>query len=357
MAMDAVSKAFLERLLNAASPSGYESEAAAVIKEEAGKFADRISVDLHGNVSVIVNEGGGPRVMLAGHMDEIGLQIVNIDDNGFLRFKPIGGWDPQILQGQRVWIAKEGRRIPGVIGKKPIHLLSEEQRKNVVKIDDMWIDIGAKSADEARALVAVGDCAVLAHTPEWYPNDLLVARGLDDRCGAFVVIEAARLAAKLNPKAEIHAVATVQEELGLRGATTSAYHTNPVVGIAVDVTHATDYPSMGDYRERNGSVELGGGPVVSRGPNMNPRVVERLLATAEAQGIPVQLDAQPRGTGTDANAMQLSRGGIATALVSIPNRYMHTPVEMVNTKDLIWAATLLAHTVAAIDDEQAFIPW
>lgn len=355
--MDGQSRAFLERLLATISPSGYEDEAAAVIKEEAAGFADEVSVDVHGNVTVVVNKGGGPRVMLAGHMDEIGLQITNIDKDGFLRFTTIGGWDPQILQGQRVWIRTQAGRVPGVIGKKAIHLLRDEARKKVAQIEDMWIDIGARSEEEARRRVAVGDCAVLAHGFEVLGDDLAVSRGMDDRCGAFVVVEAARLAARLGVRAEVHAVATVQEEIGLRGAITSAYRVEPQVAIAVDVTHATDYPTMKDERERMSRVRLGGGPVVARGPNINPRLFDLIMRTAQEAGIPVQVEAEPRGTGTDANAIQLSRGGVATGLVSVPNRYMHTPVEMVSLADLEHTYTLLAETIRRIGPGTSFIPW
>lgn len=357
MLLDKVTRTFFERLLGTISPSGYEEEAAAVIKAEAASFADEVRVDVHGNVDVIVNRGGSPRIMLAGHMDEIGLQITNVDAEGYLRFTVIGGWDPQILQGQRVWIKSAGGRVHGVIGKKAIHLLREEARKQVVQIEEMWIDIGARDAAEARSKVAIGDCAVLAHGWEELANGLIVARGLDDRCGAFVIFEAARLAARLNPQAEIHAVATVQEEIGLRGATTSAYHIKPDVAIAVDVTHATDYPGTKDERDRIGEVTIGGGPVLTRGPNINPKVFDWLLDTATQLSIPVQLEAAPRGTGTDANAIQLARGGIATGLVSIPNRYMHTPVELVSLSDLEHAYTLIGQAIAKIGPDAEFIPW
>ncbi len=355
--MEQVSRAFLERLLNTISPSGYEDEAAAVVKAEAAAFADEVSVDVHGNVTAVVNRGGRPRVMLAGHVDEIGLQIANIDEHGFLRFVGIGGWDPQILQGQRVWIRTSGGRIPGVIGKKAIHLLKEDARKKVAQMEDLWIDIGARSEQEARSRVAVGDCAVLAHGFEELPNGVAVARGMDDRCGAFVVMEAARLLARMKPGAEVHAVATVQEEVGLRGAITSAYRIQPQAAIAVDVTHATDYPGMKDERERIGRIRLGGGPVVARGPNINPKLFDLLVETAKARSIPIQFEAEPRGTGTDANAIQLSRGGVATGLVSVPNRYMHTPVEAVSLEDLERVYHLLAYSVAAMGPETSFVPW
>lgn len=355
--MEQHSRRFLERLLTAISPSGYEEETAAVIKAEAAAFADEVLVDVHGNVTAVVNKGGGPRVMLAGHMDEIGLQVTNIDDQGFLRFTTIGGWDPQIPQGQRVWVKTAAGRVPGVIGKKAIHLLREEARKKVVDFADMWIDIGARDGDEARAKVAVGDCAVLAHDFAELGNGLFAARGIDNRAGAFVVMEAARRLAAMDIQAEVHAVATVQEEIGLRGAVTSGYRIQPQVAIAVDVTHATDYPGMKDEQERMGHIPLGGGPVLTRGPNVNPRLFDLITDTAGAEGIPLQVEAEPRGTPTDANVLQLARGGTATALISIPNRYMHTPVEMASLQDLTWLYQLLAAVVARIGPDTSFIPW
>lgn len=357
MGLHTDSRAFLERLLATISPSGYEDEAAEVIKSHAQSFASDVSVDVHGNVTAVVNPGGSPRIMLAGHMDEIGLQITNIDDDGYLRFAPIGGWDPQILPGQRVWIRTGKGRITGVIGKKAIHLLKDEARKKIAELDQMWIDIGAQSAEDAKKLVAVGDCAVLAQGLELLSAEIAAARGMDNRCGAFVVFEAARLAASLNPQAEIYAVATVQEEIGLRGAVTSAYRIQPHVAIAVDVAHATDYPTGKEDGNRLGHIKLGGGPVISRGPNINPKLFDLLVSTAAANDIPVQVLAEPRGTGTDANAIQLARGGVATALVSVPNRYMHTPVEVINLKDLDRAINLLAKTIAAIASDDSFVPW
>src|SRR5690606_26909475 len=241
--------------------------------------------------------------------------------------------------------------------KKAIHLLREEARKKVVQIEDLWIDIGARSREEAQAQVAIGDCAVIAQGFELLGEDLAVARGMDDRCGACVGLEAARRAARLGVQAEVHAVATVEEEIGLRGAVTSAYRVEPAVAIAVDVTHATDFPGMKDERQRRGHVALGGGPVVARGPNINPRLFELIVRAGEEAGIPLQIEAEPRGTGTDANAIQLARGGVATGLVAVPNRYMRAPVEVVSLTDLEACAALLAETIRRIDGSASFVPW
>lgn len=295
--------------------------------------------------------------MLAGHMDEIGLQITNIDNEGYLRFAPIGGWDPQVLPGQRVWIQGASGRVDGIIGKAPIHVLSPEDRKKVVQFKNLWIDIGAADKEDAMKRVSIGDAAVLAHGPADLSDDLLAARGLDNRVGAFIVFQAARLLAGMGGQVEVHAVATVQEEIGLRGAVTSAYRVKPLAGIAVDVTHATDYPGMKDRQSQMGQIKLGGGPAIARGPNINPRLMDLLVDTARDKDIPFVMEAEPRGTPTDANAMQLARGGTAAALLSVPNRYMHTPVEMVSRKDLTMSYTLLAEAVNRIGPDTSFTPW
>lgn len=347
---------FLERFLSTVSPSGFEEGAAAVWLEEAKGFADRTWKDLHGNAFASVNESGAPRVMLAGHMDEIGLMVSYINDKGYLYVRPIGGWDTQILPGQRVWIQGRSGRVLGVIGRKPIHLLEDEERKKVVKIEDLWIDIGARSKEEAEKRVSIGDPVVLAYGPEGLTEELLVARGIDDRIGAYVVLEALRLLKDLKPKCAAFAVATVQEEIGLRGARTSAYGLNPKVGIAVDVTFTTDTPGTEGEKKKLGEIELGKGPVIARGPNINPRLFQLLVDTAEREKIPYQVEAAPRGTGTDANAIQLTRAGVATALVSIPNRYMHSPCEIVALSDLEHAAKLIAHACVRLEEDTDLVP-
>ncbi len=352
--MESRSLDFLKRLLATVSPSGYEDEAAQVWADEARTFADEVRSDTQGNVIAVVNKGGKPRVMLAGHMDEIGFMITHIDDQGFLYFGQIGGWDPQIVQGQRVWIRTQSGKIPGVIGKKPIHLIKEEDRNRVTKIEELWIDIGAKDKAEAEKLVRIGDPAVIDYGFAELRNNLVVSRGFDDKAGAFVVLEAARMLAKLKPKAEVYAVATVQEEVGLRGAHTSAYGIDPLVGIAVDVGFATDFPTMAEEQKRVGAAKLGQGPMIGRGPTYNHKVVELLIETAQTKKIPYQLNGEPRGMGTDAYAMQMTRAGIAAGLVSVPNRYMHSPCEIVSLSDLENAYTLIAHTVAQIDEKMSF---
>ncbi len=354
--MDKARLAFLERFLGTISPSGFETEAAVVWRDEASKFAHRTWADLHGNAFASLNEAGAPRVMLAGHMDEIGLMVSHITDSGYLYTRPIGGWDAQVLPGQRVWVQTKRGRVLGVIGRKPIHLLEDEDRKTVVKVEDLWIDIGTKSKAEAQKKVEIGDPIVLAQNPDRLSADLLIARGVDDRIGAFVALEALRVLKTLKPRAAVFAVATVQEEIGLRGARTSAYGLDPSVGIAVDVCHTTDTPGTDGEKKKLGEIGLGKGPVIARGPNINPKLFDLLVATAKKAKIPYQIESAPGGTGTDANAMQLSRAGMATALVSIPNRYMHSPCEVVSLKDVENAAKLIAHAVAALNANTDLVP-
>lgn len=352
-----ISLPFLKRLMSTISPSGYEDEASRVWREEAATFADEVTVDYHGNTLAVVNPGGHPRIMLAGHIDEIGFQITYIDDKGFLYFRPIGGWDRTVLPGQRVWIRTRDGVITGVIGKKPIHLMRQEEREKVPKFEDLWIDIGAKDKEEAEELVQIGDPAVLAYGFEELRNGLLAARGFDDRIGAFVVLETLRAVKELQPQVAVYAVATVQEEIGLRGARTSAYRIAPQVGIAVDVTFATDHPKMEGERQGIGDIRLGGGPVIARGPNISPVVYRLLTETARELEIPYQIEGIPGGTGTDANVIQLTREGVATGLVSVPNRYMHSPCEMVSVEDLENIVKLLAHTVARVTPQTDLTPF
>ncbi len=348
---------FLEKLVQSISPSGYEDEVAAVWQAEAAAFADKVHCDLHGSSHAIVNAGGSPRIMFAGHYDEIGFVITHIDDQGYLWIAPVGGWDAQIPQGQRVTIRGRNGHVRGVIGKVPIHLQDDEARKRIMKVKELWVDIGADSRKAAEKRVAIGDPLVLGYDFEELDGGLVAGRGLDNRSGAFVVLEAARLAAKMAPKAEIHAVATSQEEIGLRGAKTSSFGIDPLVGIAVDVTFATDCPGHGEIMKQTGRVSLGKGPVITRGPNFNPKLFDLIIDTAKREKIPVQINAEGRGTGTDANAIQLNRAGVATALVRIPNRYMHSPCEVVHLDDLEAAAKLLAAVANRITSKTDLIPF
>lgn len=338
-----MNRAFLKRLLETASPSGYEKHAASLWKEEARGFVDSVYGDIHGN-SIAKRSGRKygllTKIMLAGHIDEIGFIISAIDENGFIYFKPIGGFDPQIFPGQRVKIYSKSfspNFIKGCIGRTPIHLLSDEEEKRVVKIENLWIDVGEKENAEK---ISLGDYGVIDYSPELWGN-ILVARGLDDRIGAFTVLEVLRAIEKEKLEtAAVYAVATVQEEIGLRGAITSAHDIEPQIGIAVDVTFASDCP---EAKKHGVGIKIGGGPVIAIGPNITPAIHDALVETAKENNISYQVEAIPRGTGTDASVIQLSHAGVATGLVSIPNRYMHSPCEMVDLRDVAHAIELLAH--------------
>ena len=354
--MRKASKAFLQALLSAPSPSGYEGPVREIWRTEIGNYADEVEVDLHGNAIAVHHPGGTPRIMLAGHMDELGFQVVHVDDKGYIYFTTIGGFDLGLVPGRKVRIHTRKGLVLGVIGKKPIHLMDDDERKKVPKKHELWIDIGARDAKEAGKLVAIGDPVTYDANFEMLRRDLAVSRGFDDKMGAFVVAETLRCVsqARKKAKAALYAVATVQEEVGLRGAQTSTYGIDPLVGIALDVTFATDHP--GTDKRKDGEVDIGKGPVLTRGANINPVVFDRLVAVAEKNKIPYQVQAEPGGTGTDANAMQLSRAGVATGLVSVPLRYMHTPVEVLSLEDLDHTVKLLTEFVLEVDEKTSFIP-
>jgi len=352
--METSAKAFFQKILETPSPSGYEQPVQDLVRSYVGDFADEVSTDLHGNVIACCNPGAPLRVMFAGHADQIGLLVTHISDCGYLYTNTIGGWDPQQLIGQRMTVYTGEGPVAAVIARKPIHLLDQEERKQVVKTKDMWLDIGAASKEEAAEVVQIGDPVTLELGYQEMRNGLANSPGMDDKSGLWICMEALRRAKDLGLRVSLYAVATVQEEIGLRGATTSAYGVNPHVGIAVDVTHATDCPTIDKNQE--GDVKLGGGPVVYRGPNMNPVVVERLREAADAADIACQWGAIGRGTGTDANAIQLSRAGVAAGLVSVPNRYMHSAVEMISLEDLDASADLLANFAARVESQSDFTP-
>jgi putative aminopeptidase FrvX len=335
----------LDKLLRAGAPSGYEGPAASIWRE-AASFAE-LSVDGIGSSIARVGEAS-PLVAIVGHIDEIGLVITHIDEKGFLWFAPVGGWDPQILVGQRVQVHGRDGLVPGVVGRKPIHLLEPDQRKKVVELKGLHIDVGAADRDEAAERIRVGDPVVIAAEPQTVMGERLVSRAMDNRLGAYVALESLR---RWNEKGaaggSLVAVAAVQEEIGLFGARTAAFEIRPDIAVAVDVTHATDAPGV-DEKEL-GSSPLGSGPVIGRGSTLSPKVFELLVATAEAEGIEHSIAASGRGTSTDADVLQISRAGIPTGLVSIPLRYMHSPVEMVDLRDVEATVELLAAFVARLD--------
>src|SRR5215217_6144958 len=325
---------FLAELLHARSPSGYESEAQAVFDRHVKPVADLYANDALGNRIATLNLKGDPVLMLAGHMDELGLIITYINKDGFIYFDTVGGHDLSVISGRRVIIQTEHGPVKGVTGKRAIHLMDEEDRKKVPKKHEIWIDIGARSKKEALDRVAIGDSATYDHEFELFHGSIGAARAFDNKVGAYVVGETLiRLAKeKKGLAARVVAVATSQEEIGTRGAITATYAVNPHIAIAVDVGHATDHPDC-DNR-KYGETKLGGGPIICRGANINPKIYDRLIKAAKKIKIPYQLDADPRPTGTDARAIQMARGGVACGLVSIPLRYMHTPSEVVDLEDV-----------------------
>jgi len=349
--------AFLETLLDAPGPSGFEVRPARAWRAEAETFADEVRVDVHGSSYATVNASGSPRVMLAGHIDEIGLQVTHIGEKGFLFVDEIGGWDPQVLVGQRVKILGREGDIPGVIGKKAIHLMSPEDRTKASKTKELWVDVGVSSAEEVAALgIRVGDPMVLDQGMVRLAGDRIASRAIDDRIGAYVVLEAVRLVAEDPGRAAVTAVATAQEEIGYSGggARTSAYAVEPDVAIVVDVTFSTDVPDI--EKKELGDHEIGGGPVLSRGSAAHNEVFEMLASTAEEAGIPFTIQASPKTTRTDADGIFLTRAGVPTGLVSVPNRYMHSPNEVVSISDLRNTARLIAAFIRRLGPDTDFTP-
>ena len=334
----------LDQLLRAGAPSGYEGPAAAIWRE-AASFAE-LATDGIGSSIARVGDAA-PLLAVVGHIDEIGLIVTHVDEKGFLWFAPVGGWDPQILVGQRVEIRGKDGPVLGVVGRKPIHLLEPDQRKKVVELKSMHIDIGAADGEEATALIRVGDPVVIAAEPMPALGERLVSRAMDNRLGAYVALESLRRWHEDGAKGgSFAAVAAVQEEIGLFGARTAAFQVRPEIAIAVDVTHATDAPGV-DEKEL-GTSPLGSGPVIGRGSTLSPKVFELLVETAEAEGIEHSISASGRGTSTDADVLQISRAGIPTGVVSIPLRYMHSPVEMVDLGDVEATVELLAAFAARL---------
>ena len=348
----------LSKLLTAAGPSGYETAPAAVFTEAARAFTEDVSVDIMG--SAVARVAGtadlavrAPSLAIVGHIDEIGLIVTHIDDNGFLRFVGVGGWDPQILIGQRVELITRNGPVLGVCGRKAIHMLREEERKKVVELRDMHIDIGAKDGDEARDLVRIGDVAVIAAEPLELRNERVISRSMDNRLGAFIALEAARIVAEEGgAPGDVMACGVVQEEITFGGARTTAFGLQPDVAIVVDVTHETGSPGV-DVNEL-GKHEFGSGAIIERGSTLNPTVFELLHDTATREEIPFTVQASGRATGTDADAIHFSRAGVPTGGVSIALRYMHSSVEMVQLGDIDACARLIAAFAQSLSAETSF---
>ena len=345
---------FLQRLLTAPGPSGRETDPAGVWREGCEPFADEVRADNVGSSMALVRgSGDGPTMAIVGHIDEIGVHVSHIDDEGYLHFGEVGGWDPVILVGQRIRLATRNGPIIGVIGRKPIHLLRGPDREKVPQIKDLHIDIGAKDGDQAREMVRIGDVGVIDVEPVLLPNERLASRSLDNRIGCYVAAEAARLVAEAGrAPGDVLALAVVQEETSFAGARTSAFSLEPDLAVVVDVTHATDQPGvdLGPITKHT----LDSGPVIARGTSLHPAVTELLYETAEQEGLEFTVESLGRGTGTDADAVNVSRGGVPTGLVSIPLRYMHSPVELVALADIEASARLIAAFAQRLEPGMSF---
>ena len=347
---------FLQELLETPSPTGFEEPVAALVRERMGRVADEVATDTMGSVHATLNGriAGAPSLMLAAHMDEIGLMVTYISDDGFLSVSSLGGVDAAILPGMRVDVHAEGGVLRGIVGRKPIHLIEPDERKNVTPLSGLVIDLGLP-AKQVKKRVRVGDPITFGVGFERFGRDMAVSKCFDDKCGVFIACRVMEnLAKEGGAPGAFTAVATVQEEIGTRGAQTSAHAVNPDVALAFDVTHATDYPGID--KTKYGKIVCGEGPVIARGPNINPIVFERLVAAAKAENIPYQLEAEPSVTGTDARAIQVTRAGIPTGLISVPLRYMHTPTEVVCLADIEATVRLITRFALDLTPEVSFVP-
>ncbi len=353
--MNTDSRKFLYKLLTTPSPTGFEQPIQRVVRARMKEYADMVETDVHGNVIVGLNTKAERKVMLAGHCDQIGFMVKHISDDGYIYVSALGGPDPVVVPGTHAVIYGENSEIPGVFGRKPIHHQKPEERgQGKININDLWIDIGAKDRKEAEKLVQIGDPATFKLGVTELLNGCISSPALDDKAGLFVVMEALRLCARSKLQVALYAVSTVQEEVGLRGAITSCFGVAPDVGIAVDVTFASDNPGHDDKKQA--PCKLGDGPTISRGPSTNPVVEKRLIEAAKKARIPFQRVPSSRIGGNDGSAIQVSRSGVASSTIGIPNRYMHTQVEVCSLKDLENAAKLLAEFVKGITARTSFIP-
>jgi putative aminopeptidase FrvX len=344
----------LAELVTTPGPSGHESAPAQVWREYCSRFAREVGGDRVGSsFARVPGTAGGPTVAVVGHIDEIGLHVSHIEDDGYLRFGQVGGWDAGVLIGQRVKLRTRNGDVVGVIGRKPIHLLKDEDRKKIPELKELHIDIGANDGEEAATLVRIGDVAVIDAAPIDFRHGRVVSRSLDNRVGCYVAAEAARLVAEAgDAPGDVLALAVTQEETTFAGARTSAFAHDPDVAIVVDLTFATDQPGveLGQITKH----PLDSGPVIARGTSLHPLVFELLYEAAETEGIPFTLESLGRGTGTDADAIHLSRAGVPSGLVSVPCRYMHSPIEMVSIADVDAAARLIAAFARRLEPGTSF---
>lgn len=352
--MDQIGNQLLEDLLTTPGIAGYEERIQSVVRKFAAGHADQVTTDLHGNVIASINPQAPFRLLIDAHCDQIGLLVSHIDDNGFVYVQSVGGWDSQQLIGQHVTIWNEREPVPGVISRKAIHLQKESERKQVTEVEEMWIDIGAANKSDAQSVIAVGDMVTLNLGFRKLRRNIIAGPCMDDRVGLWVALETLRRVKSAGPKCGLFVVSAVQEEIGLRGAKTAAFGVDPQVGIALEVTHATDCPGI-DKRQL-GDVKVGNGPVLFLGPNMNRKVMSRMIGVATASSISHQIVALAKPASNDSNVIQLSRAGVATGLMSIPNRYMHSGVEVVSLDDLDRAADILTGFVLSVSEADDFTP-
>ena len=345
---------FLRSLVETASPSGFEQPAQKLFRDYVRPFAAEVRTDVLGNVIASANPGGAPRVMFAGHCDQIGFIVSYINDEGFLYFRKIGGIDPTACVSQRVVIQGKQGPVAGVIGRKAIHMQEPDDRTKAPKLDALWIDIGAKDKEDAQKLVRLGDPGVFVQSFQLLQNGRAASMAFDNKMAVWIIAEAMRLASQSSHKAGVFGVSTVQEEIGSIGAHASAFSIEPDVAIVVDVGHATDHPGV--EKTKAGDYALDKGPILSRGANVNPRAFEMLVAAAEQEGAPYQTDAIGGRSATYADPIQYSRAGVAVGLIHVPLRYMHTPCEIISLSDMEHTARLLAAFVRRLEPGVSFVP-
>lgn len=353
--MSNINKELLKQMINASSTSGYEEPVQRIWRDYVKNFADRIDIDVHGNSIGVINPDAELRVMLSGHSDEIGYIVTYIDDNGFVYLNGVGGVDPNLLPGSRLFIYTKNGKILGVVGKKPWHLI---KNKDSVKLEmsDIWVDIGAASKEDAEKRVSIGDTAGYTYGFDKLTDDLIVGRGIDNRIGSFITAEVIKRVKEKGTKIGFFGVSSVQEEIGCKGAEVAAYSIKPHVGLAVDVTFSTDFPGLSSEKNRLGDIKLGKGPVIALGPTNNKILSSMLRKTAEENKIDYQIETTSRRTGTDADSIHTSRSGVAAGVISIPNRYMHTPVEVVSLHDVEKSIELISEFIINLDPKTSFIP-
>lgn len=345
---------FLKEIIETPSPSGFETAVQKIIKNRMKKITEDVSTDVMGNLTAVLNKGAKPRIMLAAHCDEVGLMVKYISDEGFIHFATIGGIDAHLIPGRRVYIHTDKGKVLGVVGKTPIHWIQREEINKVLKIEDMWIDIGVRNKKDAEKIVSIGDPVTFTYEMETLRDGLLVSRAFDDKMGAYLIVEIMDELKNKKFSASLYGVVTVQEEVGLRGVRPSTFRVEPDIGICIEVTWATDHPSID--KKKIGEYKLGSGPVISKGTNINPKLFDLLVDSAKKEKIPYQVFGEDGKTGTDTNVMQLSRKGVATALISVPLRYMHTPVEVLSSKDLDNTMRLVMALIKRIKPGMDFTP-